>query len=83
MINKLDEMVFVNVYYHGNNYFKFKVETLVIYMLRKFSTGRTHKDLADNEFGGCPGRWARGYKWVLSKFGREFGDSIGPAALCL
>jgi hypothetical protein len=29
------------------------------------STGRTHKDLADNEFGGDSSRWGRGYNWMV------------------
>ena len=45
------------------------------------STGHTHKDLADNELGGCPARWGHGYKWMVCKFESVFGDLIGPGAL--
>ena len=54
----------LKIHYNPNNptaYYKFDVEELFIYMLRKMSTGRSHKDLCDSEFGGCPGRWGRGY----------------------
>ena len=47
----------IKYYYNPNDasaYYKFFVEELFIYMLRKMSTGRTHKDLCDAEFGGCP-----------------------------
>jgi hypothetical protein len=56
-----DGMGYVRVYYNGLVYYKFRAVTLFIYMLRKMSTGWTHKDLADNEFGGSSGRWGKGY----------------------
>jgi hypothetical protein len=57
------------------------VESLVIYMLRKMSTARTHADLCDNEFGGSSARWDIGYKWIVKLFDRHFAHLIGPTAL--
>jgi hypothetical protein len=83
IINALNLPDIVPLYYAPPSvrYYKFKVETLVIYMLRKMSTGRTHSDLCDNEFGGSSARWAVGYKWILHKFDTTFAHLIGPRAL--
>ena len=56
---------YIRVYYNGNTYYKFRAMTLFLYMLRKMQSGRTHKDLADNEFGGDSGRWGKGYRWMV------------------
>ena len=45
---------FLYVHYNPPKYYKFDVTELLIYTLHCMSTGRTHKDLCDNEFGGCP-----------------------------
>ena len=51
---------YIRVYYNGPVYYKFRAVTLYLYMLRKMSTARTQKDLADNKFGGSSGRWRKG-----------------------
>jgi hypothetical protein len=45
------------------------------------STGRTHKDLADNEFGGDSSRWGRGYNWMVKYVDKKCALLIGPDAL--
>jgi hypothetical protein len=72
---------YIRVYYNGNVYYKFRAITLLIYMLRKMSTGRTHKDLADNEFGGDSSRWGRGYNWMVKYVDNKCAPLIGPDAL--
>ena len=72
---------FIRVYYNGNVYYKFRAVTLLIYTLRMLSTGRTHKDLSDNEFGGDSSRWARGYKWMIKYIDNKCQPLIGPTAL--
>jgi hypothetical protein len=62
-------------------YYKFKVESLVIYMLRKMSTARTHCDLCQTEFGGADRRWGYGYNWIVKKFDTAFARWIGPQGL--
>ena len=74
-------MGFFCVFYNGNVYYKFQAITLFLYMLCKISTGRTHKDLADNEFGGDSGRWGKGYKWMVKYVDRQCQALIGPQAL--
>jgi len=64
-----------------NAYYKFDSEELFIYMLRKMSTGSTHKNLADVEFGGCSGRWGRGYAFLVKLLDRKWYRAIGPAGL--
>jgi hypothetical protein len=71
----------VRVYYGFGSYYKFKSETLLIYMLRKMSTARTHTDLADSEFGGCSKRWGTGYNFLVRRFDRVFAPLIGPTGL--
>ena len=78
-----DGMGYIRVYYNGNVYYKFRAVTLFIYMLRKMSTGRTHKDLADNEFGGDSGRWGKGYRWMVKYVDHKCAALIGPQALRL
>ena len=73
----------VRIYYAPPRYYKFKVESLVIYMLRKMSTARTHCDLCDSEFGGSSARWAIGYKWIVKRFDTTFARLIGPQALSI
>ena len=73
-------------HYNPNNhraYYKFHVEELFIYMLRKMMTGRTHKDLCDAEFGGCAGRWGRGYNFLVKYLDERFYHVIGPRGLRL
>jgi hypothetical protein len=72
---------YIRVYYNGTVYYKFRAVTLFLYMLRKLSTGRTHKDLADNEFGGDSSRWGRGYKWMVKYVDKKSEPLIGPQAL--
>jgi hypothetical protein len=74
---------YVQVYYHepSDLYYKFKTEELIIYMLRKMSTGRTHKDLSDMEFGGDSKRWGTGYNWIVKLFDTHFAPLIGPNAI--
>jgi hypothetical protein len=67
--------------YAPPRYYKFKPETLVIYMLRKMSSARTHADLCDNEFGGSSARWGKGYKFIVNAFDTAFSHLIGPQAL--
>jgi hypothetical protein len=45
------------------------------------STARTHKDLADNEFGGSSGRWGKGYNWMVKYVDKKSAPLIGPNAL--
>jgi hypothetical protein len=45
------------------------------------STGSTHKDLADNEFGGDSSRWGRGYNWMVKYVDNKCAPLIGPDAL--
>jgi hypothetical protein len=76
-----DGMGYLRIYYNGNVYYKFRAVTLFLYMLRKMSTGRTHKDLADNEFGGDSGRWGKGYRWMVKYVDHKCRPLIGPRAL--
>jgi DDE superfamily endonuclease len=80
ILDVLDLPVEVKVYHTGNAYFKFKSETLMLYMLRKMATGRTHQDLT-TEFGGCPSRWSRGYRWLVYLIDAKFHPLIGPNGL--
>ena len=73
----------VYVYYHPPKYYKFNSIELVIYALRRWSTGRTHKDLCDSEFGGCSKRWACGYNYLLTLMDRHFVPLIGPRGLAV
>jgi hypothetical protein len=81
IIDKLGEPHTIKVIYNHPNCYKFQVETLVIYMLRKMSTARTHVDLADSEFGGCPKRWGTGYNYIVHLFDNRFRSLIGPTGL--
>jgi hypothetical protein len=45
------------------------------------STGHTHKDLADNEFGGDSSRWGRGYNWMVKYVDNKCAPLIGPDTL--
>ena len=83
IIGALNQPNIVRIYFHPTQgrYYKFMMESLVIYMLRKMSTARTHCDLVDSEFGGCSKRWAFGYKWILHLFDTTFAHLIGPTAL--
>ena len=77
---------YLRLYYNPNRpraYYKFRVEELFIYMLRKMATGRTHKDLCDNEFGGCSGRWGRGYNHLVKIIDQRYYHIIGPSGLRL
>ena len=74
---------YVQVYYHRNKYYKFLTEELLIYSLRRMSTARTHKDLCDNEFGGCPKCWGLGYNWLVKVMDKRFKPLIGPQAVRL
>jgi DDE superfamily endonuclease len=83
ILEALDTTKEVRVYYleaHPELYYKFDMETLFIYMLRKMSTGRTHQDMT-TEFGGCPTRWARGYRWLVRYTDNKFQPLIGPCGL--
>lgn len=70
-------------YYSGNKwkYYKFKTETLFLYLLRKLSTGATHKHLADTEFGGDSGRWGLGYNSLIRYLDRRYANLVGPRGL--
>jgi hypothetical protein len=83
IIEALQQPATVKLHYTptSTRYYKFKLESLVIYMLRKMSTARTHADLCDSEFGGSSARWAIGYKWILKRFDDTFFPLIGPRAL--
>jgi hypothetical protein len=81
MIEKVGLGPEVRVYYGPATWYKFNSETLVIYMLRKMATSRTHADLADSEFGGCAKRWGTGYKFIVHRFDRVFAPLIGPTGL--
>jgi hypothetical protein len=70
----------IRLYYYEENYYKFSVEELMIYMLRKFVTGRTHKDLT-TEFGGCSTRWGRGYAWLVKHLDKKFSSLVGPTGM--
>jgi hypothetical protein len=59
-VDKLGEPDAINTICNCPEHCKFKVETLIIYMLRKMSTARAHVDLTDSEFSGCPERWGTG-----------------------
>ena len=84
IIDALELGEFERVYYdNGTKYYKFRVETLLIYLLRKMSTARTHKDLADNEFGGCSKRWGAGYNYLVKYMDTQFASIIGPQALSI
>lgn len=77
---------YLRLHYNPNNhraYYKFLVEELYIYMLRKMATGRTHKDLCDSEFGECSGRWGRGYNHLVKLLDNRYYNTIGPAGLRL
>ena len=80
-VDRLELPPFIRVYYRATKYYKFRAETLIIYMLRKMSTARTHVDLADSEFGGCPKRWGTGYNYIVHKFDHRFKSLIGPTGL--
>ena len=71
------------MYYNGPVYYKFRAVTLFIYMLSKLSTGRTHKDLADSEFGGDSGRWGEGFNWMVKYVEKKSVPLIGPRVLQL
>ena len=73
----------IRIYYNfpDTRFYKFKIETLFIYMLRKMATARTHSDLCDSEFGGASARWAIGYKYILKQFDSKFAHLIGPQGL--
>jgi DDE superfamily endonuclease len=71
---------YVKLYYYENNYYKFRVEELLIYVLRKLTTGRIHKDLTI-EFGGCSSRWGRGYNWIIRHIDNTFTNVIGPRGM--
>ena len=47
------DIVYLYFQWFPQKYYKCKVESLIIYMLRTMSTARTHCDLCDSEFGGC------------------------------
>ena len=63
---------YVYCYYHQDKYYKFLTEELLIYTLRRMSTTRTHKDLADSEFGGCAKRWGTGYNMFIKLLDSHF-----------
>jgi hypothetical protein len=77
ILQHLDLEPDVRLYYHGNKYYEFSVEELLIYTLRKMTTGWTHKDLT-TEFGGCSTRWGRGYTWFIKYLDQCFARVIGP-----
>jgi hypothetical protein len=52
IIGSLHQPDIVRLYYAPPHFYKFKVESLVIHMLRKMSTACTHCDLCNSEFGG-------------------------------
>ena len=84
IIAALDLEEHVKVWYWSggkNKYYKFRTETLLIYVCRKLSTAATHKHLADTEFGGDSGRWGRGYNWMIAFLDRRYAPLIGPAGL--
>jgi hypothetical protein len=79
IITKMDLDEYVHVYYRLNPrpaYYKFHRETLLIYMLRKMASARTHVDLADNEFGGDSKRWGTGYNYIVKKVDERFSSLI-------
>ena len=72
------------VYYytaHKWKYYKFRTETLFIYVLRKMSTASTHKQLADTEFGGDSGRWGRGFNHLIKYLDKRYMHLVGPRGL--
>jgi hypothetical protein len=81
IIGALNHPYTFRFYFAPPRYYKFKLESLVIYMLRKMSTARTHADLRDSEFGGSSARWAIGYKWIVKLFDRHFAHLIGLLVL--
>jgi len=86
ILNSLDMPEYFRMRYNPNNYkayYKFHSQELFIYMLRKMCTGRSHKDLADAEFGGCSGRWGRGYSYMVKILDGKWYRAIGPAGLRL
>jgi hypothetical protein len=81
IIGALNQPDTFRFYFAPPRYYKFKLESLVIYMLCTMSTARTHADLCDSEFGGSSARWAIGYKWIEKLFDSHFAHLIGPPAL--
>ena len=76
--------VYYYVYYYTarkQKYYKFRTETLFLYLLRKLSTASTHKQLADAEFGGDSGRWGRGYNALIQYLDRRYRNLVGPRGL--
>jgi hypothetical protein len=80
-LNLRDDIVRLYYAKPSVRFYKFNVESLVIYMLRKMSSARTHADLCDNEFGGSSARWGVGYKWIVAVFDTTFARLIGPQGL--
>ena len=81
LVADLNLLEYVRVRYETNKgpkYFRFRVETLFIYVLRKLSTGATHKHLSDVEFGGDSGRWGRGYTFMIMYLDDRYSSIIGP-----
>lgn len=73
----------VRVHCNPNNpgmHCKFPLEALLICVLRRMSVGRTLKDLADNEFGGCSEQWGTGCDCFVKLMDLHFKPLIGPEA---
>ena len=63
-------------------HYKFHREELFIYMLRRFVSGKTNKDVCNgDEFGGDDHRWSRGCTWMVDKVDETLCPLISPQAL--
>ena len=81
---QLDEYVLVpqNATRDIGKFYQFHREELVIYLLMKGSTTKTHLDMAlDSKFGGSAIRWAKGHRWLMFFLKDKFFHLIGPDAI--
>lgn len=63
-------------------YYEYNREELLIYVLMKMVSKRTHMDCATSrDFGGSASRWERGYHWLVEYLDVKFYDWIGPYAV--
>jgi hypothetical protein len=66
----------------SQKFYKFHREELLVYVLSKISSRKTHKDMADsNEFGGSDARWGKGYRWLIMYLDERYWHLIGPDAI--
>lgn len=66
---------------HGNCAFCFHPEEVFLFMLTKFRTGWTNRDLCDHIFGGSATRWSYGYPAILTHLDRRYRRTISHAKL--